>query len=424
MSKIVIKAENVSKQYRLGMVGTGTIKDDVKSWWYSFRGKENPFLKIGEQNDRSSKGESDYVWSLRDVNFEVNQGDSVGIIGRNGAGKSTLLKILSQVTQPTTGKIYTKGRIASLLEVGTGFHPEMTGRENIFLNGAILGMRKLEIKRKFDEIVAFSGVERYIDTPVKRYSSGMYVRLAFAVAAHLESEILIVDEVLAVGDAEFQKKCLGKMNDVSKGEGRTVLFVSHSMASVKKLCNKGIVLHNGINVYNGNVENVVNYYENNLISKEQILSIEYTEATHLPMQINSVNLLNNRTNKIFNTEDEIVFEFEIFTRSIVEGAYITVDLKDVNDELIYWSGDYSSRRFIEKLTGKSKLQCKLPKGLLTSGIYNVSFAIFSPVKGVVQNEFSKIITFEVEESQHSYLNQFNINYPGKIGIPSQWDLIQ
>ncbi|QRE30178.1 ABC transporter ATP-binding protein, partial [Flavobacterium psychrophilum] len=238
MSKTIIKAEDISKQYRLGLVGTGTLKDDIKRWWHNIRGKEDPFLKIGQANNRATKGESDYVWSLQDINFEINQGDSVGIIGRNGAGKSTLLKILSQVTQPTTGKIYTKGRIASLLEVGTGFHPELTGRENIFLNGAILGMRKHEIARKLDEIIAFSGVERYIDTPVKRYSSGMYVRLAFAVAAHLESEILIIDEVLAVGDADFQKKCLGKMNQVSKGEGRTVLFVSHNMAAVKSLCNR------------------------------------------------------------------------------------------------------------------------------------------------------------------------------------------
>ena len=420
MSKVVIKAEHISKQYRLGLVGTGTVRDDMKRWWYNLRGKEDPFLKIGEANDRSSKGESDYVWSLRDINFEINQGDSVGIIGRNGAGKSTLLKILSQVTQPTTGKIYTKGRIASLLEVGTGFHPEMTGRENIYLNGAILGMRKHEITRKFDEIVAFSGVERYIDTPVKRYSSGMYVRLAFAVAAHLESEILIVDEVLAVGDAEFQKKCLGKMNDVSKAEGRTVLFVSHSMASVKKLCNKGIVLHHGETVFNGNVESAINYYENNLIATDRNLSIEYSDSPSLPMQIKSVNLLNSKLNKLFTTEDELVFEFEFLTRENVEGAYITIDLKDSNDELVYWSGDYTSDRFKNKVIGHSKLLCKLPKGLLTSGIYNVSFAVYSPVKGVVQNEFSKIISFEIEESQHSYLSQFNINYPGRIGIPSQW----
>lgn len=424
MSKVVIKAENISKQYRLGLVGTGTVKDDMKRWWHNLRGKEDPFLKIGEANDRSSKGESDYVWSLRNINFEINQGDSVGIIGRNGAGKSTLLKILSQVTQPTTGKIYTKGRIASLLEVGTGFHPEMTGRENIYLNGAILGMRKHEIKRKFDEIVAFSGVERYIDTPVKRYSSGMYVRLAFAVAAHLESEILIVDEVLAVGDAEFQKKCLGKMNEVSKGEGRTVLFVSHSMASVKKLCNKGIVLHNGKNVFNGNIESVINYYENNLVSNDRNLSIKYSESPNLPMQIKSVNLLNNRANKVFTTDDELIFEFEVITRQIVEGAYVTVDLKDINDELIYWSGDYSSKRFKNNIIGDSKLLCKLPKNILTSGSYNVTFAIFSPVKGVVQNEISNVITFEIEESQHSYLSQYNINYPGKIGIPSQWEYIE
>lgn len=219
MKKIAIKAENISKQYRLGEVGTGTISHDLNRFWSKIRGKEDPYLKIGEANDRTSKGSSDYVWSLRDINFEIEQGDAVGIIGRNGAGKSTLLKLLSKVTKPTTGSFKVNGRIASLLEVGTGFNPEMTGRENIYLNGAILGMRRAEITRKFDEIVDFSGVERYIDTPVKRYSSGMYVRLAFAVAAHLESEILIVDEVLAVGDAEFQKKCLGKMGDVSKGKG-------------------------------------------------------------------------------------------------------------------------------------------------------------------------------------------------------------
>src|SRR6476620_8571981 len=216
---IAIKVENLSKAYQLGEIGTGTLSRDLERYWAKFRGKEDPFLRIGESNDRTKKGESDIVWSLKDLNFEIKQGDAVGIIGRNGAGKSTLLKILSRVTSPTTGSVKVKGRIASLLEVGTGFHPELSGRENIFLNGAILGMRKAEIKRKFDEIVDFSGVERYIDTPVKIYSSGMYVRLAFAVAAHRESEILIVDEVLAVGDAEFQKKCLGKMNDVSKGEG-------------------------------------------------------------------------------------------------------------------------------------------------------------------------------------------------------------
>ena len=261
---LAIKAENVSKAYQLGQIGTGTLGNDLTRWFAKIKGKEDPFLKVGETNDRTVKGTSDVVWSLKDINFEIKEGDSVGVIGRNGAGKSTLLKLLSRVTSPTTGEINVKGRIASLLEVGTGFHPELSGRENIFLNGAILGMRKKEIQRKFDEIVDFSGVERYIDTPVKRYSSGMYVRLAFAVAAHLESEILIVDEVLAVGDAEFQRKCLGKMGEVSKGEGRTILFVSHNMASVLSLCNKGIVLANGKVVNSGSTASSVSYYTNKL----------------------------------------------------------------------------------------------------------------------------------------------------------------
>ena len=263
---VVIKAENLSKAYQLGEFSTGTISYDIERWWALMRGKEDPFLTVGETNDRSIRGTSNVVWSLKDINFEIKQGDSIGIIGRNGAGKSTLLKILSRVTTPTTGNIKIKGRIASLLEVGTGFHPELTGRENIFLNGAILGMRKHEILRKFDEIVDFSGVERYIDTPVKRYSSGMYVRLAFAVAAHLESEILIVDEVLAVGDAEFQKKCLGKMNNVNSKEGRTVLFVSHNMGAVKELCSKSIYLKNGQIINSGTTNEIIKEYLSNPVS--------------------------------------------------------------------------------------------------------------------------------------------------------------
>lgn len=241
----VIDVHNISKQYRLGLVGTGSLQDDTTRLIARLRGKEDPFLKIGESNDRTMESSSGYTWALQNINFSVNQGEVLGIIGKNGAGKSTLLKLLSRVTAPTTGEIKMKGRVASLLEVGTGFHPELTGRENIFLNGAILGMRKKEIQSKLDEIIAFSGVERYIDTPVKRYSSGMHVRLAFSVAAHLEAEIMIIDEVLAVGDAEFQKKCLGKMKDVSSGEGRTVLFVSHNMVAVKSLCNRAILLEHG-----------------------------------------------------------------------------------------------------------------------------------------------------------------------------------
>jgi len=260
MSDTAIKFENISKQYRLGLVGTGTILHDINRWWYTVRGKEDPYLKIGEVNDRSSKASSKYVWALKDISFEVKQGEVLGIIGKNGAGKSTLLKILSRVTSPSTGTIKAKGRIASLLEVGTGFHPEMTGRENIFMNGSIMGMSKAEIKRKLDEIVDFAGVEKYIDTPVKRYSSGMTVRLGFAIAAHLEPEILVVDEVLAVGDVEFQKKAIGKMKNVSRGEGRTVLFVSHNMAAVKNLCQNGVLLKDGHINFMGNIEDTINHY--------------------------------------------------------------------------------------------------------------------------------------------------------------------
>ena len=258
---IAIEFDGVGKQYRLGRVGTGTHSHDLNLWWQtSILGKEDPYLKIGETNDRTTKGHSDYVWALKDISFKVEQGDVVGIIGKNGAGKSTLLKLLSHITAPSTGSIKYRGRIASLLEVGTGFHPEMTGRENIYMNGSIMGMTRHEIDRKLDEIVDFAGVERYMDTPVKRYSSGMTVRLGFAVAAFLEPEILVVDEVLTVGDAEFQKKALGKMKDVSNGGGRTVLFVSHNMTAVRSICNNGIILQNGVLLEQGPVENIVTRY--------------------------------------------------------------------------------------------------------------------------------------------------------------------
>lgn len=260
-SNIAISFENVSKMYRLGLVGTGTLGQDLNRWWkMNVLHQEDPYLKIGQTNDRSTKGTSDFVYALKDIDFKVEQGDVVGIIGKNGAGKSTLLKLLSRITAPTTGSIKTRGRLASLLEVGTGFHPELTGRENIYMNGSIMGMTKAEITRKLDEIVDFAGVERYIDTPTKRYSSGMSVRLGFAVAAFLEPEILVVDEVLAVGDAEFQKKAIGKMQDVSRGNGRTVLFVSHNMSAVRSLCRHGVMLENGQMKATGDIEDIVNLY--------------------------------------------------------------------------------------------------------------------------------------------------------------------
>ena len=297
-----IKVENLSKIYRLGEIGTGTISRDLERWFkMRVLQQEDPFLKIGESNDRSKKGSSDLVYSLKDINFEIAQGDAVGIIGRNGAGKSTLLKILSRVTTPSTGKINIKGRVASLLEVGTGFHPELTGRENIYLNGAILGMRKKEIDRKLDEIIDFSGVERYIDTPVKRYSSGMYVRLAFAVAAHLESEILIVDEVLAVGDAEFQKKCLGKMGEVSKGEGRTVLFVSHNMAAVQSLCKLGLFINDGLVSSYGNISSVLNNFHLSFKTKN---TNSMKRSGNKKVYLHSFNITNNN--------DEFISEISVF----------------------------------------------------------------------------------------------------------------
>jgi lipopolysaccharide transport system ATP-binding protein len=328
MSQIAIKVENLSKIYRIGEIGTGSIGQDVDRWFKTkILGKEDPFLKIGESNDRSTKGMSDFVYSLQDINFEINQGDAVGIIGRNGAGKSTLLKILSRVTTPTTGKINIKGRVASLLEVGTGFHPELTGRENIYLNGAILGMRKREIDRKLDEIIDFSGVERYIDTPVKRYSSGMYVRLAFAVAAHLESEILIVDEVLAVGDAEFQKKCLGKMGEVSKGEGRTVLFVSHNIAAVENLCSKGILLNQGNSVLNSNVHSVLELYRENL--KHQIKDVKISQikerSGNQRVIIHDITVTSLNNDKIY-TFDEIEIKLNLKTDFAIRNEKIKIDI--------------------------------------------------------------------------------------------------
>ncbi|TDO77461.1 lipopolysaccharide transport system ATP-binding protein [Flavobacterium chryseum] len=320
---IILKAENVSKQYRLGQVGTGTLSHDLNRWWHEIRGKENPYLKIGDSNDRSTKGNSDYVWALQDINFEVERGDVLGIIGKNGAGKSTLLKILSKVTAPTIGSIKSRGRIASLLEVGTGFNSEMTGRENIFLNGAILGMTKKEIKLKINDIIEFSGCERYIDTPVKRYSSGMTVRLAFAVAAFLEPEILVVDEVLAVGDAEFQKKAIGKMQDISKGEGRTVLFVSHNMAAVKSLCTRGIVLEHGKVVFEGDQNESVDFYLKRAESRSEINLIDRNDRLGSgKLKVKSVQLLN----KNFQELNEVI-SGEMLIIKVTFVKYIEIDYK-------------------------------------------------------------------------------------------------
>jgi lipopolysaccharide transport system ATP-binding protein len=370
MSNTVIKVENISKQYRLGQVSTGTISHDVNRWWHRVRGKEDPYLKIGEANDRTSAGNSEYVWALRDINFDVQHGEVLGIIGRNGAGKSTLLKILSRTTAPTTGSIKIKGRVASLLEVGTGFHPELSGRDNIFLNGAILGMSKKEIERKFDEIVDFAGVERYIDTPVKRYSSGMYVRLAFAVAAHLEPEILIVDEVLAVGDSEFQKKCLGKMKDVSEKDGRTVLFVSHNMAAVKQLCTRGIVLKHGQLIFAGTQYEAVNYYQNahqtnssfqNTGKLEDAPGNEHIRILSFDVQPAEGDAITIATG--------FYFEIEFYNYKENINLDVTFELKTTDEVIVFHHGSLVSVNQDSK-RGVYKVRGKLPGYFLNAGNYS------------------------------------------------------
>jgi len=373
MTNIAIKVENLSKAYQLGQIGTGTITRDLERWFASLRGKEDPFLKVGETNSQHIKSISDITWSLKDVNFEIKKGDTVGIIGKNGAGKSTLLKILSKVTAPTLGKITGNGRIASLLEIGTGFHPELSGRENIFLNGVILGMRKKEIQRKLDEIVDFAGIERYLDTPVKRYSSGMYVRLAFAVAAHLESEILIVDEVLAVGDTDFQNKCLGKMGEVSKGEGRTVLFVSHNMGSIKQLCNTGIVLKSGEVNFIGDASRSIEHYLSEIDNGSKMGTWINTRQTNAATQINSIKIKDNFgiIKNAFLSSESITIQFECKCLTNCQNVKVGFDLIK-NGEIAFRSQQVDDNNTHTLSAGTVyNFDCELPPRLLNLGTYQI-----------------------------------------------------
>jgi lipopolysaccharide transport system ATP-binding protein len=375
MKDIILKAENISKQYRLGQVGTGTMAHDLNRWWHQIRGKEDPYLKIGDTNDRSTKGSSDYVWALQDINFEVERGEILGIIGKNGAGKSTLLKILSRVTAPTTGSIKFGGRVASLLEVGTGFNGEMTGRENIYLNGAILGMTKKEITSKLDEIIDFSGCERYIDTPVKRYSSGMYVRLAFAVAAFLEPEILIIDEVLAVGDAEFQKKAIGKMQDISKTGGRTVLFVSHNMAAVKSLCTRGIVMEHGKVALDDTIENAISYYlsGDSLTMNKRIFGAGYTNEVFQLNEISLANFEKSVDDPLIENEVIVLYTDITFKDKNVKKYHITYHLYNEMGEAMFSFSNVSSEIVLKE--GNNQLKCFFPKDFFQSGQYFLSLFI-------------------------------------------------
>lgn len=391
----IIKIENLSKQYRLGDIGTGTLSHDLNRWWAKLRGKEDPFLKIGETNTQNTKGESDYVWALKDINIEVMPGEVLGIIGKNGAGKSTLLKLLSRVTAPTIGSIKARGRIASLLEVGTGFHPELTGRENIFLNGAILGMTKAEIRSKFDEIVDFAGVERYIDTPVKRYSSGMYVRLAFAVAAHLEPEILVVDEVLAVGDAEFQKKAIGKMQDVSSNHGRTVLFVSHNMAAIRKLCCKSVLLENGSKALEGDTNTVLDKYLFRDTKKTNLF--KPIVIKELDVVVTKIAINEQDGGKVFPFKPLRV-DIEINAQRDINsvGLEVLISHKDTTGLLFATNSKQTKNLDIPIRKGFNSFSCIIDNFNLCSGNYQLGFSINDPwIKHYYHD--TEIMTFNVSE---------------------------
>ncbi len=419
MSNIVVKVEDISKQYRLGQVGTGSLSHDINRWWHKVRGNEDPYLKIGEENDRTAKsgGANDYVWALKDINFTVNHGDVLGIIGRNGAGKSTLLKVLSRTTAPTTGSVKIKGRVASLLEVGTGFHPELSGRDNIFLNGAILGMTRNEIKRKFDEIVEFAGVERYVDTPVKRYSSGMYVRLAFAVAAHLEPEILIVDEVLAVGDAEFQKKALGKMKDVSEKDGRTVLFVSHNMTAMAALCTTGIVMKNGKLFFEGKIQEAINSYQNSGLGNKTKYEAKSTAKQDV---INSIELALDGKEQIvpFMHDEHISIKLECTHRSQAPGTHIGIAILDKWRNKVFTDTFRISEQQLKKET--TSMVITIPSKLLLTGTYFVDVALFVP--NISNFDYvSEALMFEVTDLD-SHLAILNDSEIGSVLVNCDWNL--
>jgi len=421
MTPTVISVENLSKSYRLGQIGTGTLTNDLNVWWAKLRGKPNPMLKIGQADHSNRDGET--LWALRDVNFKVQQGEVLGVIGRNGAGKSTLLKILSRVTAPTGGCVKVKGRIASLLEVGTGFHPELTGRENIYLNGAILGMTKQEVTRKFDEIVAFAEVEKFIDTPVKRYSSGMYVRLAFAVAAHLESEILLVDEVLAVGDAEFQKKCLGKMGDVATNEGRTVLFVSHNMGAVKALCGRSQWFSNGLLLMNGDTDEIVEKYLNN--SSERVTNSLVNRldrvgngdvrfiACDLRRSVDSI------SESIFYTGDQLVISLSLESKSN-NTCYVGLPIKDSMGKTIT---SFNSREGGIEITlhpGLNSVVVQVPWLTLLEGRYSLDGVIVEVASKASCDRISDIATFSIFPKDVFNTGLSFRAYHGVVLVPHIW----
>lgn len=421
----VLKAENISKQYRLGQVGTGTLSHDLNRMWHRMRGKEDPYLNIGEENDRAGAGTNGYVWALKDINFAIQQGEMIGIIGKNGAGKSTLLKLLSRVTAPSTGTIKVKGRIAALLEVGTGFHPELTGRENIYLNGAILGMSRAEISKKLDEIVAFSGCQKYVDTPVKRYSSGMIVRLGFAVAAHLEPDILIVDEVLAVGDAEFQEKCIGKMKDIS-GEGRTVLFVSHNMASMKALCKKGFLMERGQIVKQGVMSDVIETYLASTTKSGIDGSIPSNASSYNTGQVKfkHIQLLNAAQEPVdrVNYLSDIHLKMTLDCIKALKDVILDVRIHTRDGiELVHTMNKYESNEKQEITVGQHFIQCQI-NNQLQPGNYSITIGVHE-TNGLTLEFVENVLDFSVMQIGEG--NEAGFTYDFKLGhvrFQSKWKI--
>ncbi|MGB3590691.1 MAG: ABC transporter ATP-binding protein [Nonlabens sp.] len=393
-NEVILKVEKLSKQYRLGLIGTGTLSHDLNRWWHLLRGKEDPYLTIGEVNDRSKQSTGDYVWAIKDVDFEVKRGEVLGIIGKNGAGKSTLLKLLSRVSSPTTGSIKTRGRIASLLEVGTGFHPELTGKENIFLNGAILGMNKNEISEKIDEIVEFSGCQMYIDTPVKRYSSGMRVRLAFAVAAHLEPDILIVDEVLAVGDAEFQKKAIGKMQDISSGQGRTVLFVSHDMAAIRSLCTRLLVLSNGMVSFEGTVEEGLGHYL--LGAKQEVINLRFG-----PNYIKSIEV---RDSDNFKIGQDLRLKINLDLTQSLSDLIVLINIKNSLGAVVCEFHSKGSNNSLNMTIGDQILELVVNDLNLHFGVYDLDLVLYD---GSKRHEYENIASINCMQSDVP-INKFHL----------------
>jgi lipopolysaccharide transport system ATP-binding protein len=428
MGDIAIKFENISKQYRLGAIGTGTLSHDLNRWWImNIQGKADPYLKIGQVNDRENKSTSDYVWALNNINFEVKKGEVLGIIGKNGAGKSTLLKILSRVTTPTAGRIVAQGRIASLLEVGTGFHPEMTGRENIYMNGSIMGMTKAEITRKLDEIVDFAGVEKYLDTPVKRYSSGMTVRLGFAIAAYLEPEILVVDEVLAVGDAEFQKKAIGKMQDVSHQDGRTVLFVSHNMQAITNLCSRVVLLNRGMVAHDSNpLEVVRNYLMYETLKEGAIYWDQESALGDSSIKLLAIKVLDQEKNirSHFFSKFNIRIQMDFIINNLDSDLVIGFDITNENGMIILrtYHNDSSPDFWPELKVGLNSIICELPADFFNVGTYYISPKISLHFKKWIINS-DPLLSFEVELNHglSPFWNRINkSNRPGSLAMVLPW----